>query len=213
MLYVLGDVHAQFRVFDGLKETLSADPDACVIQLGDFGVWPGWEKQYDWASLPWPVYFVDGNHEHFQLIPNTPGVHSFFPNLHYVARGTVLELQGKRIGFCGGGESIDRRWRKSMVSWFAEERVRREDFQPLLQESLDLLITHSPPQVVRDMLFPPLNHSDWGLPYDWKDVSMLALQELWDHHQSTPWYCGHMHASLRWQQVHIVGINELLPVR
>ena len=50
------------------------------------------------------------------------------PNLVFVPRGTVLELDGRRIAFLGGGNSIiDRAVRRNGVDWWPEEQVTLAD--------------------------------------------------------------------------------------
>lgn len=211
-LYVLGDVHGEFRVFDHVQATLAHDPDAIVIQVGDFGIWPGWETRYAWDALRVPVYFIDGNHEHFPSLPPAGVITRLFPNLYYAGRGSIITLDGRRIGFVGGGESIDYKWRAFKVSWFPEERVLPEDIAPLLDANLDLIVTHSPPETARAALFPPLRTWEWRLEDGWFDRSMTCLDALVKRHPNTPWYCGHMHKSERWNNVRMLDINELLEV-
>lgn len=214
MIYLLGDIHGFFEIFDAIKEKIGEDPNDIIIQVGDFGIWPKWEKEYKWSTLPWKVYFIDGNHEYFPYLPywDAGNVKQLSSNLFYIPRGTILNLEGKKIGFIGGAESLDQKWRVKGESWFWEERVQEEHVAHLLNEKLDVIVSHSPPLSVQSLLFPPLNKREWGLSMDWSDRSAENLERLYQQNQNTPWYCGHMHESKKWINVQLLAINEVVPL-
>lgn len=219
MIIFLGDTHGNFEVFSWLREKLGDDPDVSIIQVGDFGIWPGWEKK--WNTTPWPVYFIDGNHEHFPMLDEAikDGIEwgvkcptKMAENLYYMPRGTIHILEGIRFGFMGGGESIDQKWRVLGQNWFHEERLERHHVEEFIKDvnktPIDMLVSHVPPISVRDALFPPLNYAEWQLDLSWVDVSMYNMEILWQLLNRIPMVCGHMHRSLRWHNCRILDINE-----
>jgi predicted phosphodiesterase len=220
MIILLGDTHGDFKIFDYIREKIGDDPDAIIIQVGDFGYWP--MSMGNWKTTPWPVYFIDGNHEHFpslwEQVPTENGFQIKQPvelqkNLFYIPRGTIHTFEGIKFGFMGGGESIDKYWRQYGVSVFHEERVQRHQVEELVKDAqtnpIDILITHIPPATVRDRAFPPLNHAEWNLDLSWVDVSMNNIEYLWNALDRPKLFCGHMHTSINIFNCRILDCNEL----
>ena len=121
------------------------------------------------------------------------------PNLIFVPRGTVLELDGRRIAFLGGGDSvIDRAYRRPDVDWWPEERVTMADVARLERAGrVDLLVCHTPPAFVYHFFgFAP-------------DPSALAVGQAWQLLGRPPVICGHLHKS---QKVGCVRVLDELEV-
>src|SRR5207245_2200414 len=73
-------------------------PDAPVIQVGDFGIWP--HKLKEWVDPGRPIMFLDGNHDApIHLVTGE------WKNAQYLPRGTVLELGDSVVLTCGGATS------------------------------------------------------------------------------------------------------------
>ena len=103
------------------------------------------------------LFFCDGNHEDFSeergLYPDAPFPIRLSNHVTYMPRGTVLELHGYRVGFLGGGASVDREWRTSGVDWWPQERMSEEQIDRAKQMGqLDLLVTHETTPAVFDAL-------------------------------------------------------------
>lgn len=213
---ILGDIHAETPLLYYLPDLKGAD---VVIQVGDFGIYPGVLDQYPqmFTDLPYKVYFIDGNHEDYNMLadivestnPEPDGTVKFMDNLYYVPRGTILDLGGRKFGFCGGAESVDYRMRVKGKDWFPEERVIQEDIEPLLNANIDILITHCPPDSVITRNFPPAYQS-WDLPWGWVDKSAQMIETLWSSLGRPQLYCGHMHRSITDGTCRILDINEVV---
>jgi Icc-related predicted phosphoesterase len=205
----VGDIHGEFEFFEKLPKRVELPSDMTFIQVGDFGWYPQ-NIQYFPQNFPNPVYFIDGNHEHFPLIRGVTEIKEVKPNLFYVPRGTVMEIDGWTIGFIGGGESVDRYWRTKEIDWFPDERVTEEDVNKLLNcgKKIDILVTHAPPKIAIDYNFTPIRRESWSLPRDWEDVSAQRIEHLWNNLGRPRLYCGHMHRSVKWNNVRILDINE-----
>jgi len=129
MIAFIGDVHRAFDRLAGEVAALPANVEA-AIQVGDLGL-----HQDDLdptglglPALARPVYYVTGNHDHEPSYRGISRPTEMAPNLVFIPRGTVLELDGRRIAFLGGGDSvIDRAVRRSGVDWWPEEQVTMED--------------------------------------------------------------------------------------
>jgi hypothetical protein len=232
MIALLGDIHAMPGVLEyAIRKAREEKFCSAIIQVGDFGVYPhvlDYFKRIAETS-PVPIYFVDGNHEKFSIIKqwweimeitHDSTFHLVQDKLIYVRRGSVLNIDGRRIGFLGGAASIDFAYRSKGYDWFDEEVIRDEDCERLLQQAagrpLDFLVTHSPPQRVITKHFdnPPERalrvRQAFGAPDDWYDPGAHRLDAVWEKLGFPKNYCGHMHRSIADGQCRILNINELL---
>jgi Icc-related predicted phosphoesterase len=228
---LLGDIHGEAWVLDSFVAK-AVNSVACFIQVGDFGVYPTRLRYLIEAAQKSqvPIYFIDGNHEHFPIIMNwwkemdASGAvtHEVVPGkLIYVRRGAVLELGGRKIGFLGGAGSIDYAYRKLGESWFHEEQIADSDVERLLanaKDGVDLLVTHCPPQDTITRLFdinPEIaarTRRGFGARPDWYDPSAHKVEYAWTKLGRPPLYCGHMHRTVEDGAVRILNINEVVIV-
>lgn len=208
MLVMVGDVHGEFYEYNQL---LNRQPQhATIIQLGDFGFWR--RAQQSDGTPPFLMadsYIIDGNHEEFPMLAGKNTVTEIWPKAHYVPRGTILTLAGKRIGFLGGGDSIDRDMRIRGMNWWPEEAIKAEDVDRLLHNAkqvggVDILCTHVPPEEAKRALF-----------HYAASISERLVQLVWEELQRPPLYCGHMHPDtvVQYQNVTVIPILETVIVR
>lgn len=170
---LVGDTHGNtgtpmwmHMVFDRARR-VEADR---VLQLGDFGVWPGRrgekfldlvDKLSENAGLPFE--FVDGNHEdHDQLTEQLDraepdGSVLIRPHIRWRTRGSRWQWAGVRFGALGGAVSVDRGSRIPGVSWWPGERPTEADLERLGPAPLDVLVTHDAPAGI-DPDIPGLSH-------------------------------------------------------
>ena len=214
MIAVIGDLHGTFATIDTLSEYDIRG--VTFIQVGDFGLYKQTMKYY--PKTEFPVYFVDGNHEdhdwlHDEFLSSTDeDVIEIIPNLHYVRRGSVLEIDGLNIGFLGGACSVDKFTRlRNGSHWSEKETITDVDALRMIEngKDIDVLITHSPPTSVTLTHFGPLNKSSWGLPPEWYDESAMQVQRVWDALDRPQIYCGHLHGSAIADQCRVLDINEI----
>jgi hypothetical protein len=187
VIAVIGDVHAKFRELAALVQALVAQwgSDLVILQVGDLGLWPAhlMESGHEFVAPPHPVYWCDGNHEYFPDLAGLTIPTEVRPNLIYCPRGTVLSLDGRQVGFLGGGHSIDAGRRVEGVSWFREERITYADVGRFGSiETVDLLVTHVPPRTVMRHVF--------GVSGDSSDQ---AVEQVWQGIGRPRLVCGHMH--------------------
>ena len=150
---------------------LPAERGGRPIQVGDLGlmVTTLGETGRGVPPLARLVYYVTGNHDHEPSYRGVTRPTEMAPNLVFVPAGTVLELDGRRIAFLGGGDSvIDRHVRRDGVDWWPEERVTMADVARLRAGGrVDLLVCHTPPAFVYHYFgFSP-------------DPSALAVGQAW----------------------------------
>ena len=129
MIYVTGDIHGDLARFEekALKKLKKRDT---LIVLGDFGfLWNGdkaEQKNLKWLEKRrYRILFIDGCHENFDLLREYP-VQEFEGGrarhigggVYYILRGSILELEGKKLLCFGGAESWDKEDRDEGVNWW-----------------------------------------------------------------------------------------------
>jgi Icc-related predicted phosphoesterase len=190
MEVVVGDIHGEFGV---LNHLINNKPDiSLILQCGDFGWWPrvtiGSWKNPTLKNKEVKLFWCDGNHEDFQAIKEFKS-NEVSPNCFYMERGSVLQLPDKRkILFIGGALSIDRKYRiqgDGNFGWFEEETISQKDIEELLDEKIDIVISHTAPN-----LFQLNDYHDDYFP---KDPSRSALSYVFEKYKPKLWYFGHMH--------------------
>ena len=200
MIAFIGDVH---RSFDRLAGVVSELPPSVgvAIQVGDLGLHGDDLKPAGRGvpSLARKVYYVTGNHDHEPSYRGIATPTEMAPNLIYVPRGTVLELDGRRIAFLGGGDSvIDLPYRQRDVDWWPEERVTEADIARFYDVGrVDLLVTHTPPSFV---------YHFFGLK---PDPSSLAVGQAWQILGRPRVVCGHLHMARAVGCVRVLGALEV----
>jgi hypothetical protein len=212
MLVFIGDLHGGFEWLPSILEHVPRD--ATLIQVGDFGFWPYTYKLWDsiWEKLKFerPMYVIDGNHEYFPYFSGIRVPTEFWEGAIYVPRGTVLNIEGMKIGFMGGASSIDKVYRQPGLSWFSAEVITDADLARMDGvDHVDLLVTHAPPNSIVQGFFTKSTLLYYGHPATWIDPSAVAIETLWRRLGLPPLICGHMHRSLVVGTCRILDINEL----
>jgi predicted phosphodiesterase len=201
MIAFIGDVHRAFDRLAWAVACLPLDVDV-AIQVGDLGLHSD-DLSPTGAGVP-PldrrVYYVTGNHDHEPSYQGISQPTEMAPNLVFVPRGTVLELDGRRIAFLGGGDSvIDRAVRRDDVDWWPEERVTMADvgrFEGVGR--VDFLVCHTPPAFIY-----PIFHLR-------PDPSAIAVERAWEILGRPPVICGHLHKPRAVGGVRVLGELEVL---
>lgn len=154
---VVGDVHGRLSTLQhAVSRTLRVGLST-LIQVGDFWLYDD-QRALDKldrmvASLAgnkglspgeFQIIFADGNHENFDVLdPDADGPVRMSESLTYVPRGIALDVEGVRVGFFGGAESVDREHRTPGFDWWPQERVTYGQYLRAAQMGpVDVLITH-----------------------------------------------------------------------
>lgn len=198
MITVIGDVHAKFGRLHNILEHIPSHHT--VIQVGDFGIWPHYREVLE-NGFSRPLYFIDGNHEYFPHLTELSAITELYPNLFYVPRGTYIELDGRKVLFLGGAESIDKEYRREYIDWFREESISYADTAKIdFSWEVDLMITHTPPY----RTIYEIRGSD--TPREWNHSS-VAVEAVWTNVGQPPLVCGHLHQTRTIGNVTV--LNEL----
>jgi hypothetical protein len=194
MIVLLGDVHGAWEwAFALVARAKGFAPGAVpVIQVGDLG----WRPDRPPRPAPWPIHWIEGNHDHLPSLLGLSKPTELAPSWIYCPRGTVLELDGRQVGFMGGARSIDRAVRVEGDSWWPEEEPTFEEAARFHGQDVDLLVTHSPPaSVVRAM----------GYEYNVEERASGIVEHLWGALGRPSVVCGHMHRRFRVGNVLVLG--------
>jgi Calcineurin-like phosphoesterase len=118
-IVVAGDWHGNAehgrRVIAYAAAQLADQPVKIILQLGDFGVWPDAEGvDYIGALLDAchdydaRIWFIDGNHENFDMLPRLAISDSERQRIHWLPRGHRWNWHGREWLAMGGGVSLDK---------------------------------------------------------------------------------------------------------
>lgn len=130
---------------------------AKVLQLGDFGLWPGredaWLDHVDAhaAAAGVELYWVDGNHENHASLAawsgsaGADGLVAMRTHVVWASRGSRWEWAGVRFGALGGAVSSDRFLRREGHNWWPQEAATAADVERLGSDRLDVLASHAAP--------------------------------------------------------------------
>lgn len=161
---ICGDWHGNHPWAKKIIEVAEAEKISKIIQVGDFGVWPG-EEGKDYLDIlsralvkrNIKLYFVPGNHEDYNqldewtanLPQNEDGHIEVRRNLFYAGKVNAWTWEGKKFASAGGAVSIDKYRRKENVSWWSQEELtpleatKAKDFG-----SVDYLFSHDAPNTL-----------------------------------------------------------------
>lgn len=189
-----------------------------ILQLGDFGVWPGRQgKRYldqmeeVCAQYGVEVWFVDGNHEDFSQLLSKPkdelGRGVVRPHLLHLPRGYRWTWDGRTWLALGGAASIDKALRHEGRDWWPEEELTREQAQAALEAGpADVMVCHDYPAKVKPQFGP--RPAAWAVEDVLRSEAHSRLvQEVVD--AVRPGYVLHGHLHRAYQRVVDMGWGEV----
>lgn len=224
MIFITGDIHGDYdihkfntRIFPMQRELSRSD---YMIICGDFGL--VWRKSADekywlkWLdSKPWTTLWIDGNHENFDLLKEYPTedwhggkVQKITENIIHLCRGSVFEIDGKKIFTFGGAESHDKEYRKLGRSIWLEEMPSAKEMEQgrksldLNNWQVDIVITHSLPTHIQTQLFQSAEYNTNVLTDYFEEISSRLDYKLW--------FSGHYHISKKYDERHCLVYNNIL---
>ena len=209
-VYLTGDIHGDIRRLLRIDDEQMTKEDIIMV-LGDFGV--VWKENSDrtltllelLSQKNFTTAFVDGNHENFKEIKKLEsivywnggyiGVLPF--GIIHLLRGEIYNLGGKRIGVCGGANSVDKIWRKEGRSWWAEEEISEDDvkdFEANLnngdyrENKIDIMLSHDAPANIIPVVKLYSGINDGAISNSQKQLD--KIDQMAD---ISKWYFGHWH--------------------
>jgi predicted phosphodiesterase len=140
-ILVLGDTHGDNSAIGAIHAAIQRWSPDLIVQVGDFGYWPGTGPQHFLANLDKAcrkrglrTIWVDGNHENHRRLGSAtkdPGLYRMYgTTLFYAARGARLPMGAGEFPwlFLGGAHSTDRESRTEGRDWFPEEAASDAQF-------------------------------------------------------------------------------------
>lgn len=209
-VFVRGDLHGRIEplLFANLNKN-----DILII-LGDFGlIWDKDDKTVQSIldiierEIPYTIAFIDGNHENFVQIKNFTKkiekwndglIDRISNNLIHLRRGEIYNINDKRIGICGGANSIDKAWRIEGESWWKEEEITNEDIENFKtnlknNKKIDFMLTHDCPENLVPIVKLYSGINDNGKISN----SQKQLEKIYKIVDFNKWYFGHWHMNYK----------------
>jgi hypothetical protein len=181
---VAGDWHGNtvwaVRAVREMAALLPADAPRVIVQLGDFGIWPGLGGREFLARLDAALagagaelWFADGNHEDFtrlaRLRPGPDGRARVTGRIFRLPRGHRWRWHGRTWLALGGAVSLDRVIRTEGRDWWpGEEITAGQEAAVIAGGPAEVMVTHDCPAGVTHA-FPP--------PPSWWDLADLARSD------------------------------------
>lgn len=203
MIYVTGDLHGDINRFKDKKIKKLKKNDYLIV-CGDFGfIWSGTKKENKvikkLGKKKYNILFIEGCHENYDLLYNYPQeewnggkVRTISGNLRQLVRGSIFEIEGKKIFAFGGGQSADRHIRKEHNTFWEQELPSDEELINALKNlknnnsSVDYIITHEPPSLLKDYL-------DIDIELIQTNQLNAAFSQIADSCKFKMWYFGKCH--------------------
>jgi hypothetical protein len=211
---VAGDWHGNTawatRAVRKICALLPADGPRVIVQLGDFGIWPGARgREYlsgldaALAAADAVLWFVDGNHEDFTQLarfrPGPDGRAQVTDRIWHLPRGHRWRWHGRDWLALGGAVSLDRAGRTAGADWWPEEEITWPQAGAVIEAGpADVMVTHECPAGIEHAFPPP---PSWWSPADLRRSGahrallgevVLAVRPRWLMH-------GHLHLSYQRQ--------------
>lgn len=209
---ICGDWHGSHPWAKKIIEAAQAEEITKIIQVGDFGVWPGKEGEEYLNILSRALvkrgvslYFVPGNHEDYNQIDewerslpkNEDGHIEIRPNLFYAGKVNAWTWDGKRFASVGGAVSIDKYARKENVSWWPQEELTAlEETRAKDLGRVDYLFTHDSPNTL-PFTFLKSDMKSEAHRYTMTKIGLAIRPRLWFH--------GHYHKHAEYKFWHADG--------
>jgi len=209
MVYITGDTHGEIERFSKKYipfEDKLTEKDTIIV-TGDFQfIFRGDEKEEEnldyLAGKRYEICFIDGNHENFPRLFSYPTVDyrsgkagEIRKNIHYLRRGEIYEIEGKRYFTFGGAFSLNSPYLTTGVDHFTEEVPVDADYENAdfnlkkANYSVDYIITHQAPT----SLLRALGHEPHPADARLDDY----LQWVKENAEFEKWYFGHWHDDRR----------------
>ena len=205
--YIRGDIHGVFSEIVIFRKKMKLKARDNIIILGDAAIcWrkdreemnsyvKQWENYKDTPML----YFIDGNHENFDIlnslpIENNEGIVS--KHIHWIKRGSIKTFENKKCLFIGGAESLDKFRRTEHLSWWVDETITDEDIELIKKDKYDYVFTHTCPRSVLNKYKALLCNSLFDqdeIDYTSEDQLEIVKNKI----EYKQWWFAHFHQNVQ----------------
>lgn len=167
-LYIIGDIHGEFKTLVHLITERYKMANCHIIVAGDIGL--GFYKvnyyvdMFSWMNKRLEkknihLYFVRGNHDRPDWFDNPPESMAIYSHIHIVKDYTVLNLCNHNVLCIGGAVSKDKKFRKPGHTWWEGENIKRvDDLSKVIKvNNIDVVVTHTNPIFIE----PGVEYDSW----------------------------------------------------
>lgn len=160
---IAGDLHGNTYWTQRVLGLFHESGITTVLQVGDFGVWPGYQGQRfiekterTLRHYGISLYVVPGNHEDYDQIEALPvaddGWQYLTDSIALAPRGHRWQWDDTSFVALGGGASVDRAWRLEMERkqnvkvWWPQEAITPQDVDRVVSGGYaDVFVGHDAP--------------------------------------------------------------------
>lgn len=219
MIYVTGNIHGEWSVFDGPGYQKLNAHDTVII-CGDFGfLWEGTQEEQQaiqkLEEKPYTILFVDGSHENFDLLEQYPVVeyaggktHQLAANVYHLMRGHIFTIEGKKFFAFGGGESEEKQFYIEAEKWWPREMPTIQEMENGVRRlyavdlKVDYIVTHNPAPKAR------VSYHPGQVPTQLETFFEEIVREV----QYERWFYGAEHIDRVVTEKHIALFYNVIPV-
>lgn len=205
--FVTGDCHGDLSKIWRFIKKFDLGSESNIIICGDMGIFWNKEqndarymiKQYEENCNGVHLYWIDGNHENFDIINSwdttKDKTYDNSEHIHYCPRGLELNINGKKALCMGGADSIDKAWRVEGIGWWPQEQITEKDIVEV-GGYYDYVFTHCCPYSIfhRNRGFL-CQHG--GELRDITHKSEEMLDKLMEQIQFKEWFFAHYHIDIQ----------------
>lgn len=154
MIGYIGDVHGSLSNVEYAVRFCVKMGATTLIQTGDFWCYDDHRtitklnrvltrigEQHGGGNTP-TLYFIDGNHENYNIIDPDGDIVTYGDHVTYIPRGSVIDIEGISHGFLGGASSSDREYRQEGKNWWPQEAIHNAQAEKLYDKQFDVFVTH-----------------------------------------------------------------------
>jgi predicted phosphodiesterase len=187
-IVIVGDIHGKWPMLHNICDKYK---DRIVLGLGDIGL--GFVGHRD-PTFRENFRFFRGNHDNPAVCkahPQSIGDYGMWGDVYFLA----------------GADSIDKKWRREGVSWWADEQLDRETMELALEDYIkakpDILICHEAPFRIHQIhkaaaVTHDRNAEGWGEPKG--NSTAFLLDSMIQSHMPKMVVHGHWHNPLIYKQ-------------
>lgn len=217
---ILGDTHGNANVMLAALKRFFAEDVTTIIQVGDFGFWPG---KHGMAFLAYvntilakngqTLYVVPGNHDDYNFIDeimkhtdqHEDGWARARDHILVAPRGHRWEWEGVSFVALGGAPSVDRGWRRRSMRqtgypiWWPQEDITPADIERTIEGGYaDVMVAHDAPygvpQIEKHIFGNPMGFEEEDLKY--AEQGRQKMASVVDVVRPRLFFHGHYHKKI-----------------
>ena len=229
--FVTGDCHGDLsRLWRFIKKFDLGKGDNIIV-LGDFGIFwrkderdsKYWIQLYEEKCNEVDLYWLDGNHENFDIIKNWNCGKNIYDNsehIHYCPRGfeTFIDvdcgdhMEARKALFIGGADSVDKFRRTKHLSWWEDETITDNDINGI-KGAYYYVFSHCCPRSIFDTnkvyLCTLANINENNATHQSED----KLEELKNNILYENWWFGHYHVNKKLDDKHMCLFEDFVELK